>query len=267
MLYRAKERFNYALNDVLVGQISGPVGTYSNVEPEIEKMTCEILGLKPAKISTQIIARDRHSAYICALSHIACAIENFAVEIRHLQRWEVCEVEEGFSKGQKGSSAMPHKKNPIASENLSGLARVVRANSLAAMEDITLWHERDISHSSVERVIFPDSTILIDYMLNRFNDVVNNLVIKEKNMIKNVHKYGGIIYSQACLLMLTQKGKSREEAYKIVQSAALSAFEAGEEGNFRENMRAYLSDEEISECFDEKKYLKFIEVIFARFGI
>lgn len=267
MLQRAKERFNYALNDLLVGQISGPVGTYSNVEPEIERLSCEILGLKPAKISTQIIARDRHSAYICALSHIACAIENFAVEIRHLQRWEVCEAEEGFTSGQKGSSAMPHKKNPIASENLSGLARVVRANSLAAMEDITLWHERDISHSSVERIIFPDSTILIDYMLNRFNNVVNNLVVKEKNMIKNAGKYGGIIYSQACLLMLTQKGKSREEAYKIVQSAALSAFEAGEEGNFRENMRAYLSDEEISECFDEKKYLKNIEVIFARFGI
>ena len=267
MLSRAKERFNYALNDILVGQISGPVGTYSNVEPQIEQMTCEILGLKSAKISTQVIARDRHSAYISALSHIACAIENFAVEIRHLQRWEVCEAEEGFSKGQKGSSAMPHKKNPIACENLSGLARIVRANSLAAMEDITLWHERDISHSSVERVIFPDSTILIDYMLNRFNNVVNNLVLKPENMIKNIEKYGGIIYSQACLLKLTQKGKTREQAYEIVQKEALDAFSRGDEGNFKENMRQHLSEEEIKDCFDEKKYLRNIEAIYKRFGV
>ena len=267
MLSRAKDRFNYALNDVLVGQISGPVGTYSNVDPQIEQMTCEILGLKSAKISTQVIARDRHSAYISALSHIACAIENFAVEIRHLQRWEVCEAEEGFSKGQKGSSAMPHKKNPIACENLSGLARVVRSNALAAMEDITLWHERDISHSSVERIIFPDSTILIDYMLNRFNNVVNNLVLKPDNMIKNVQKYGGIIYSQACLLKLTQKGKTREQAYEIVQKEALDAFSRGDEGNFMENMRHHLSEEEIKDCFDEKKYLSNIEAIYKRFGV
>lgn len=267
MLSRAKDRFNYALNDVLVGQISGPVGTYSNVDPQIEQMTCEILGLKSAKISTQVIARDRHSAYISALSHIACAIENFAVEIRHLQRWEVCEAEEGFSKGQKGSSAMPHKKNPIACENLSGLARVVRSNALAAMEDITLWHERDISHSSVERIIFPDSTILIDYMLNRFNNVVNNLVLKPNNMIKNVQKYGGIIYSQACLLKLTQKGKTREQAYEIVQKEALDAFSRGDEGNFMENMRHHLSEEEIKDCFDEKKYLSNIEAIYKRFGV
>ena len=267
MLSRAKDRFNYALNDVLVGQISGPVGTYSNVDPQIEQMTCEILGLKSAKISTQVIARDRHSAYISALSHIACAIENFAVEIRHLQRWEVCEAEEGFSKGQKGSSAMPHKKNPIACENLSGLARVVRSNALAAMEDISLWHERDISHSSVERIIFPDSTILIDYMLNRFNNVVNNLVLKPDNMIKNVQKYGGIIYSQACLLKLTQKGKTREQAYEIVQKEALDAFSRGDEGNFMENMRHHLSEEEIKDCFDEKKYLSNIEAIYKRFGV
>ena len=266
MLKRAKLRFNQALEEILVGQISGPVGTYSNVEPQIEELTCEILGLKPAKISTQVISRDRHSAYISALSHIACAIENFAIEIRHLQRFEVCEVEEGFKKGQKGSSAMPHKKNPIACENLSGLARIVRANSIAAMENIALWHERDISHSSVERVIFPDSTILIDYMLNRFNSVVNNLVVKPENMIKNARKYGGIIFSQACLLKLTQK-MTREEAYKIVQKEALEAFSEGEEGNFKENMKKHLNDEEIIECFDEKKYLKNIDVIFKRFGL
>lgn len=267
MLLRAKKRFNYALDDVLCGQISGPVGTYSNVSPEVEKITCEILGLKSAKISTQVIARDRHSAYINALSHIACAIENFAVEIRHLQRWEVCEAEEGFRAGQKGSSAMPHKKNPVASENLSGLARVVRSNAIAAMENITLWHERDISHSSVERIIFPDSTILIDYMLNRFNNVVNNLVIKPDNMIRNIHKYGGIIYSQACLLTLTRKGKTREEAYEIVQKEALKAFDAGDEGDFRKNMRAHLSEEELNECFDEKKYLQNLNSVYARFNI
>ena len=267
MLLRAKKRFNCALDDVLCGQISGPVGTYSNVSPEVEKITCEILGLKSAKISTQVIARDRHSAYINALSHIACAIENFAVEIRHLQRWEVCEAEEGFRAGQKGSSAMPHKKNPVASENLSGLARVVRSNAIAAMENITLWHERDISHSSVERIIFPDSTILIDYMLNRFNNVVNNLVIKPDNMIRKIHKYGGIIYSQACLLMLTRKGKTREEAYEIVQKEALRAFDAGDEGDFRKNMRAHLSEEELNECFDEKKYLQNLNSVYARFNI
>lgn len=266
MLLRAKERFNYALNEILVGQISGPVGTYSNVNPEIERITCEILGLKPAKISTQVISRDRHSAYISALAHIAAAIENFSIEIRHLQRWEVAEVEEGFKDGQKGSSAMPHKKNPIATENLSGLARIVRSNSIAAMENIALWHERDISHSSVERVIFPDSTILIDYMLNRFNDVVNNLVVKPENMIKNVKKYGGIIFSQACLLKLTQKGKTREESYEIVQKEALDAFSAGDCGNFRENMKKHLLQTEIDECFDEEKYLKNIDVIYSRFG-
>lgn len=263
MLQRAKARFNQALSDVLVGQISGPVGTYSNIEPIVEKRTCEILGLTPAQISTQIIARDRHASYIQALALIGCVIENFSVEIRHLQRFEVAEVEEGFSNGQKGSSAMPHKKNPIASENLSGLARILRSNSLAAMENITLWHERDISHSSVERVIFPDSTILVDYMLNRFLNVVENLVIKEKNMINNANKYGGIIYSQSCLLKLLDHNMTREEAYKIVQKEALDAF--NNNGSFIENMKKHLSEDEIKDCFNQEKYLKNIETIFARF--
>lgn len=263
MLKRAKNRFNQALEDVLAGQISGPVGTYSNIEPEVEEKTCEILGLKPAKISTQVIARDRHAAYIQAIALIGAVIENFSIEIRHLQRFEVAEVEEGFSNGQKGSSAMPHKKNPIASENLSGLARILRSNSIAAMEDIALWHERDISHSSVERIIFPDSTILIDYMLNRFLGVIQNLVIKEKNMLGNVDKYGGIIYSQSCLLKLTEKNMTREEAYKIVQKEALDAF--SNNGNFKENMKKHLSEEEISQCFNQEKYLKNIDVIFERF--
>lgn len=264
MLERAKKRFNYALEDVLVGQISGPVGTYSNIDPIVEEKTCKILGLKPAKISTQVIARDRHAAYIQAIALIGAVIENFAIEIRHLQRFEVAEVEEGFAQGQKGSSAMPHKKNPIAGENLSGLARILRSNTISAMENIALWHERDISHSSVERVIFPDSTILIDYMLNRFCNVIKNLVVKEKNMLNNADKYGGIIYSQACLLKLLEHNMTREESYKIVQQEALDAF--NNNGNFRENMKKHLSDEEILECFNQEKYLKNIETIFARFN-
>lgn len=263
MLTRAKERFNYALEDILVGQISGPCGTYSNISPSIEEKTCEILNLKPAKISTQVIARDRHAFFIQAVALIGAVIENFSIEIRHLQRFEVCEVEEGFSNGQKGSSAMPHKKNPIASENLSGLARVLRSNTISAMENIALWHERDISHSSVERIIFPDSTILIDYMLNRFNNVILNLVVKEKNMLNNANKYGEIIYSQSCLLKLTNEKRTREEAYKIVQKEALDAF--NNNGNFKENMKKYLSEEEINECFNQQSYLKNIDTIFKRF--
>ncbi len=263
MLKRSQERFNYALRDVLTGQISGPCGTYSNINPEVEIKTCEILGLKPAKISTQVIARDRHACYIQAIALIGAVIENFSIEIRHLQRFEVAEVEEGFSNGQKGSSAMPHKKNPIASENLSGLARILRSNTISAMENIALWHERDISHSSVERVIFPDCTILIDYMLNRFLNVIENLVIKEKNMIKNADKYGGIIYSQSCLLKLLEHNLTREESYKIVQEQALEAF--NNNGDFRENMKKYLSDEEIKQCFNQEKYLENIDTIFKRF--
>ena len=263
MLSRAQKRFNQALDDVLVGQISGPVGTYSNIEPVVEVKTCEILGLTPARISTQVIARDRHASYIQAIALIGAVIENFAIEIRHLQRFEVAEVEEGFSNGQKGSSAMPHKKNPIAGENLSGLARILRSNTISAMENIALWHERDISHSSVERVIFPDSTILIDYMLNRFLSVIENLVIKEKNMINNANKYGGIIYSQACLLKLLDHNMTREEAYKVVQTEALDAFNNG--GSFIENMKKHLNSEEIADCFNQEKYLKNIDEIFKRF--
>lgn len=263
MLYRAQNRFNYALNDILVGQISGPCGTYTNINPSVEEKACEILGLRPAKISTQIIARDRHAAYISAIALIGSVIENFAIEIRHLQRFEVAEVEEGFATGQKGSSAMPHKKNPVGCENLSGLARILRSNTISAMEDIALWHERDISHSSVERIIFPDCTILIDYMLTRFTNILENLVIKEKNMISNANKYGGIIYSQSCLLKLIEHNMTREEAYKIVQTQALDAY--NNNGNFMENMKKYLSDEEINACFNQEKYLKHIDDIFKRF--
>jgi len=265
MFERALKGFIYALEEVTVGQISGPVGTYSNVEPEIEDETCKLLGLKPARISTQVISRDRHAAFMQSLSAIASIVELCSVELRHLQRSEVREVEEGFGEGQKGSSAMPHKKNPISAENLSGLARVIRANALAASENVALWHERDISHSSVERIIFPDSTILIDYMLNRFNNLMKNLVVNEKNMKKNANLSGGVIYSQNVLLKLVEKGKSREEAYKVVQKYALEALDEG--GNFKEKLRSdnVLSNEEIEECFSEEKYLKNVDLIFTRF--
>lgn len=266
---RAKRHFDDALEEIRVGQISGPVGTYSNISPEIEKITCEKLGLKSARISSQIIARDFHAYFMQSLAMIATVIEQFSTEIRHLQRTEVLEVEEGFKKGQKGSSAMPHKKNPISSENLCGLARVVRANSLAAMENVALWHERDISHSSAERIIFPDSTILIDFMLNRFKNVVDNLVVHEKNMAKNASLFGGIVYSQKVLLKLIDKGLTREESYKIVQRNAHDAFE--NDGNFKVNLMsdkevtALLSVDEINNCFNIQDYLKNIEEIYKRF--
>lgn len=266
---RAKKHFEYALEEIRVGQISGPVGTYSNISPEIEEMTCKNLGLRPARISTQVIARDLHAYFMQSLAMIATLIEQFSIEIRHLQRTEVLEVEEGFKKGQKGSSAMPHKKNPISSENLCGLARVVRSNSFAAMENIPLWHERDISHSSAERIIFPDSTILVDYMLNRFKNVVDNLVVHEKNMLKNANLFGGIVYSQKVLLTLIEKGLTREDAYKIVQKNAHEAFENG--GDFKlnlnndEEVKKYLSYQEIENCFNSQDYLGNIEAIYKRF--
>lgn len=266
---RAKRHFDIALEEIRVGQISGPVGTYSNVSPKIEKITCENLGLKPARISTQVIARDIHAYFMQSMAMIATVIEQFSTEIRHLQRTEVLEVEEGFKKGQKGSSAMPHKKNPISCENLCGLARVVRSNSIAAMENVILWHERDISHSSAERIIFPDSTILVDFMLNRFKNVVDNLVIHEKNMLKNANLYGGIVYSQKVLLTLIEKGLTREDAYKIVQRDAHEAFQ--NDGNFKQNLLndeeviKKLSKDEIEKCFDTSDYLRNIEEIFKRF--
>lgn len=266
---RAQKNFNYALEQIRVGQISGPVGTYSNVSPKVEEITCKNLGLNPARISTQVIARDLHAYFMQSLAMIATVIEQFATEIRHLQRTEVLEVEEGFKKGQKGSSAMPHKKNPISCENLCGLSRVVRSNSLAAMENVILWHERDISHSSAERIIFPDSTILVDYMLNRFKNVIDNLVVHEKNMTKNANLFGGIVYSQKVLLGLIEKGLTREEAYKIVQKNAHEAFE--NDGNFKSNLendqevKKYLSQAEIDNCFDTKDYLKNLDSIYKRF--
>ena len=268
ILTRQRDNFLHALEEIRVGQISGPVGTYSNISPQIEEITCKNLGLEPAKISTQIIARDYHAYFMQSLGLIASVIEQFATEIRHLQRTEVLEVEEGFGKNQKGSSAMPHKKNPVLSENLCGLARVVRSNSMVAMENVVLWHERDISHSSAERIIFPDSLVLVDFMLNRFLGVIENLVVHEDNMLKNTDKFGGIIFSQKVLLTLVEKGLTREEAYKIVQRNALDAF--NNNGNFRDNLKndidvkSLLSLDDIEKIFNKDDFLKNINVIYDR---
>ena len=266
---RAKKSLEFALKEISVGQISGPVGTYSNVSPDVEKLACEFLNLPPAKISTQIISRDRHAKFMSALASISSIVEQFATEIRHLQKTEVREVEEGFGKNQKGSSAMPHKKNPVLCENLCGLSRVVRSNMITAFENINLWHERDISHSSAERIIFPDSLILVDFMLHRFTEVMKNLVVHEDNMLKNTNLYGGVIYSQKVLLKLVEKGYTREDAYRIVQKHALDALNGGD---FKQNLlndnsvTSKLSNDELEECFNVNDYLKNINVVFERFA-
>jgi adenylosuccinate lyase len=258
---RAKEVISY-------GKISGAVGTFAQVSPSIEEYVCKKLGLKPAPISTQIIQRDRHAEYLCTLALIASSIDKYATEIRHLQRTEVREAEEFFSKGQKGSSAMPHKRNPITSEQLSGLARVIRGNAMAAMENIPLWHERDISHSSVERVIIPDSTILIDYMLNKFTNLIDNLLVYPENMKKNLEMTGGLIFSQRILLELAQKGVTREKAYEIVQRNAMKTWLEHEDFQklIRQDseIKKYLSKKEIDECFELKHHLRHVDTIFKR---
>ena len=267
-MQRNLRRLKQALDVISYGKISGAVGTFANIPPRIEKYVCEHLDLKPAEISTQIIQRDRHAQYFTALAILAGSIEKMAVEIRHLQRTEVGEAEEAFTSGQKGSSAMPHKKNPIGSENLSGLARLVRSNSIAAMENMALWHERDISHSSVERVIAPDSTILIDYMLNRLTGIMRNLVVKKDAMVRNLEKLQGLIFSQQILLALVKKGCSRQHAYSITQKNSLQAWSTGE--SFKQlvlhdpDIQSYLSNNEIDETFSLNQHLKYIEEIFAR---
>jgi adenylosuccinate lyase len=238
----------------------------------VETWTCEDLGLTPDLASTQIIARDRHGEFAQTLALLASSIERFCVEIRNLQRTDVLEVEEFFAKGQKGSSAMPHKRNPVTSEQLSGLARIVRSNAIAAWENIPLWHERDISHSSVERVILPDSSILLHYMLVKFADLTRNLLVHEENMARNLNVYGGVIFSQRVLLSLVSKGMSREEAYRLVQSNAHSAWNT-DRGNFKTNLLAdpavmtHLSEDELENCFDPKEHLKNLEQVFARLGL
>ncbi|NOQ96524.1 MAG: adenylosuccinate lyase [Desulfobacterales bacterium] len=265
---RNLNRLEQALDVIGYGKISGAVGTFANIPPQIEKYVCDHLGLKPAAISTQIIQRDRYAQYFTALAILAGSMEKIAVEIRHLQRTEVGEVEEAFAAGQKGSSAMPHKKNPIGSENISGLARLVRSYALAAMENIPLWHERDISHSSVERVIAPDSTILIDYMLNRLTRMLKNLVVYSKTMAENLETLKGLIFSQQVLLALIAEGCARQHAYSLVQRVSLQAWH-GEE-SFKEllggdpDIQKYLDKIEIEEIFSLNYHLRHVEEIFAR---
>lgn len=260
-LERAKEAISY-------GKLSGAVGTFANISPFVEEYVCSKLGLKPDPVSTQIIQRDRHAEFMCTLSLIAGTLEKFAVEIRHLQRTEVLEVEEPFTSGQKGSSAMPHKRNPVGSENITGLSRLIRSNSMAALENIALWHERDISHSSVERVILPDSTILLDYMLNRFINIIENLVVYPDNMQRNLNLTGGLIYSQRVLLELVGKVPDRDRAYRLVQRNAMESWKSGED--FQKllmkdpDVNSILNDEEIKRCFDISYHLKNIEYIFKR---
>ncbi len=265
---RNLNRLEQALDVISYGKISGAVGTFANVPPQVEKYVCDRLGLKPAPISTQIIQRDRHAQYFTTLAILASSLEKIAVEIRHLQRTEVGEVEEAFAAGQKGSSAMPHKKNPIGSENISGLARLVRSYALSALENVPLWHERDISHSSVERVIAPDSTILIDYMLNRLTRMIRNLVVHRETMAENLEKLRGLIFSQQVLLALIAKGCARQHAYSLVQRVSLQAWSAEE--SFKElvgadpDIQKYLDKKEIEEIFSLNYHLRHVEDIFAR---
>ncbi len=269
-LERHQKRLADALEENRVGQFSGAMGTYSNITPEVEKRACELLGLKPARTSTQVIQRDLHAQFLMMLAGLASSLEKFAVELRHLQRTDVLEVEEAFTEGQKGSSAMPHKRNPVSGENVTGLARLVRSYAIPALENVALWHERDISHSSVERVIFPDACILTHYMLNRMNTLIANLVVYPENMKRNMNIYGGVIFSQRVMLKLVEKGVSREEAYRLVQRNAHAAWNI-EGGNFLENLlndpavRGHLNNEEIDACFDVTDYLRHVDAIFDRF--
>ncbi|KLI43794.1 adenylosuccinate lyase [Brachyspira hyodysenteriae] len=265
------KRVEEAKKQVSVGKLSGAVGTYSNIDPRIEEIVCKKLGIEADKVSTQIIQRDRHAQYLTTLAIVASSLEKFSTEIRNLQRTDIREAEEYFSEKQKGSSAMPHKRNPITCERISGLARIVRGNALASMEDITLWHERDISHSSVERVILPDSTIAVDYAINKFIDIVDKLLIYPEAMKANIEKTGGLIFSQRILISLVNKGIDRDNAYRWVQRNAMKRWLNNED--FRENVHKdeditkYLSSQEIDDCFDYAYYLRNIDVIMKRFGI
>jgi adenylosuccinate lyase len=268
---RNRDRFVRAMEEVRVGKISGAVGTYANIDPFVEQYVCDKLGLKPAPISTQTLQRDRHAEYMATLALIATSLEKFAVEIRGLQKSEIREVEEAFKKGQKGSSAMPHKRNPVGSENITGLSRVIRGHMLTAYENVPLWHERDISHSSVERIILPDATTLLNYMLRRFAGIVEELTVLPDNMKRNMEATYGLIYSQRVLLSLIDKGLKREEAYDRVQKLAMQAWE--EQRPFRglvesdELITNTLSPEEIADCFDYRHHLKHVDTIFRRLGL
>ncbi len=265
-------RMKRAKEVISVGKLSGAVGTFSNIPPIIEEKVCKKLGLRPEPVATQVVQRDRHAEYLTTLALIAASVEKIATEIRHLQRSEVLEAEEPFMAGQKGSSAMPHKRNPVGCENLSGLARLVRTNALAAIENVALWHERDISHSSVERVIIPDSTILVDYMLDRLTGILDGLHVYPKRMKENMGRSYGLFTSQRVMLALLDKGLDREQAYSIVQADAMKSWKEGTE--FKKillkdkEVKKYLTAQEISEIFDLGYYLKHVDYIFRRvFGV
>ena len=265
------ERFDAAAEAIRVGKLSGAVGTFANIPPEVERLTCERLGLRAAPISTQVLPRDLHAQYLAALALIGTTIETIAVEIRHLQRSEVLEAEESFGAGQKGSSAMPHKRNPIGSENLTGMARLLRGYMVAAYEDVALWHERDISHSSVERVILPDATIALDYSLARMAHIVENLTVNPDRMLENLGRTYGLVYSQRLLLMLIEAGLSREVAYDTVQPLAMQAWR--ERRDFRSlvegapGITAHLSDEQIAGAFDPAYHQTQVDTLFERVGL
>jgi adenylosuccinate lyase len=267
-LKRSVTRIENAKKVISVGKTSGAVGTFSNLPPELEAVVCARLGLTPEPVATQVVQRDRHAEYMTSLALVAGIVEKIAVEIRHLQRTEVLEAEEPFAAGQKGSSAMPHKRNPVGSENLTGLARVVRSNALAALEDIALWHERDISHSSVERIIIPDSAILLDYMLDRLTGIVRDMHVYPERMLANMEKSYGLFNSQRTLLALTEKGLTREKAYELVQRNAMKSW--AEKRDFKGLLLAdrkvaeYLSPAEIEEIFDLAYYLRHVDFIFDR---
>ncbi|NNF58305.1 MAG: adenylosuccinate lyase [Rhodothermaceae bacterium] len=265
------ERFEAAAEGIRVGKLSGAVGTFANIPPEVERLTCEYLGLAAAPISTQVLQRDRHAHYLATLALIGATIEKIAVEIRHLQRSEVLEAEESFGKGQKGSSAMPHKRNPVGSENLTGAARLLRGYMISAYENVALWHERDISHSSVERVIIPDATIILDYALHRMARIVENLTVYPERMQENLERTYGLVFSQRLLLMLIEAGLSREDAYDTVQPRAMQAWQ--ERRSFRDIVETdpaiteHLSDEQIAEAFDPAYHLRRVNEIFERVGL
>ena len=265
------ERWERAVKSISTGKISGAVGTYQHLDPEVEEETCKRLGLQAATISNQVVQRDHHAEYLTSLANIAASLEKIAVEIRHLQRTEVLEAEEYFQKGQKGSSAMPHKRNPIVTERITGMARLLRANAMVAMENVALWHERDISHSSVERIIIPDSTTLMDYMLNKMTYLMETLLIYPENMLKNLNKTGGLIFSQEVLLALVKKGTTREDAYNMVQRNALQAWETDKD--FKTLLKgdteimALLNVNDIDTLFDLNKVMININKIYKRLGI
>jgi adenylosuccinate lyase len=265
---RARERLIAARKEVATCAISGAVGTFAQIDPRVEEHVAKAMGLTPEPISTQVIPRDRHAMYFATLGVIASSVERLATEIRHLQRTEVLEAEEFFSEGQKGSSAMPHKRNPVLSENLTGLARMVRAYAMPAMENVVLWHERDISHSSAERMIGPDATVTLDFALNRLAGLIDKLLIYPANMQKNLDRLGGLVHSQRLLIALTQKGASREDAYKLVQRNAMPVWRG--EGDFQTllkkdpDVKKYLTDAEIEEQFDLGYHFKHVDTIFRR---